>query len=114
MADEFGDFEIVVETKPQPGIVQGEIPPKLAKYLEEKAKEVLGSADKELILKADSEKNAKRLALYARAWGAQQNPKLRITKLPNRQGMGDNIARLNVVKDEDVPAENRPGRRAAK
>lgn len=113
MAEEFGDFEVVVETKPELGVVQGEIPPKLAEYLEKNYKEALDHDNKELLLKARDEKTAKRLALYARAWGARQEPKLRITKLPNRQGMADSVARLNVQLDAEVAPENKPGRRAA-
>lgn len=113
MAHEFGDFEIAVTTKPQPGAVTGEIPEKLAAHLEKSYKAAL-EADKELTLKAASEKDAKLLAGYAKAWGARQDPKLRITKIANRQGMPDNVARLNVQLESDVAAENRPGRPKAK
>ena len=54
----------------------------------------------------------KQLALYSTAWGKGQEPKLRITKIPNRKDMPTWHARLSVAKDEEVPVENRPGRRA--
>jgi hypothetical protein len=54
----------------------------------------------------------KQLALYATAWGKGQEPKLRITKIPNRKDMPDWHARLSVAKDADVSVDNRPGRRA--
>lgn len=53
----------------------------------------------------------KQLALYAGAWGKGQEPKLYIHKIPNRKDMSANVARLAVEKWDDVPKENRPGRR---
>ncbi|SRR5712691_769675 len=114
MAQDFGDFEVTVARKPESGIVQGEIPEKLAEYLTTHAGTALADPDFELLLKARDEKTVKQLTLYSRAWGARQVPKLRITKLPNRQGMPDTVARLNVQLDSDVPDENRPGRRGNK
>lgn len=112
MAAEFDEFSIAVTRKPVPGVVQGEIPPKLAEYL---AKETPGAlanpADFELVLTAKDESQAKKLAGYAKAWGARQEPRLRITKVPNGKTYPENVARLSVAKDEDVPAENRPGRK---
>lgn len=111
---DFGEFSVDVRTKPQPGVSAGEIPPALAKLLAEKAPGVVGSADNELVLTAQDEAKAKQLALYARAWGAQQDPKLYIKKVPNGKQYPDNVARLSVNKWEDVPTENRAGRRAGK
>lgn len=116
-ADDFGDFTVEVTAKPVGGVSEGQIPPKLAAYLAENAPKALPkdgqtTSDHELTLTAKDEATAKRLVLYARAWGARQDPKLRITKVPNRQDMTKNVARLSVVKDEDVPDENRPGRKA--
>lgn len=109
--DEFGEFSIEVVNKPVGGVTDVAIPPRLAKLLAEKVPEVLKDADHELTLTAKDEASAKKLALYARAWGMRQDPKLYIKKIPNRRDMGDNIARLTVAKDADVTAENRPGRR---
>lgn len=107
------DFTVEVARKPTPGVVAGTVPPKLAEYLAAKVPEVLAnSADNELIIAAADAGSAKALAGYARAWGAQQTPQLRITKTPNRRDMSDNLARLEVKLESDVPAENRPGRRA--
>ena len=116
-ADDFGDFTVTVTRKPVGGVTEGQIPERLAAYLAEHAPKALPkdgqtSSDHELTLTAKDEATAKRLAGYARAWGARQEPRLRITKIPNRQDMGKNVARLSVVKDDDVPIENRPGRKA--
>lgn len=57
-------------------------------------------------------KTAKLLASYATAWGkGQTDPKLYITKVPNRKDMPDWHARLSVKNWDDVPKDNRPGRR---
>lgn len=114
MATDFGDFEVTVERKPVAGITQGDIPEKLAQHLAANYKKALEGEDHELRLKARDEKTAKQLAGYARAWGARQEPKLRITKLPNGQRLPENVARLNVALDADVPEDKRPGRKAAK
>lgn len=115
MAADFDDFQVTVARKPVPGVVQGEIPPKLAEYLEKQVPGVLANpADFELTLTAKDESQAKKLAGYAKAWGARQEPRLRITKVPNGKTYPENIARLSVVKDEDVPVESRPGRKAGK
>lgn len=110
--DEFGDFAIEPTRKPVGGVTETQIPPKLAELLATHAPKALADPDYELTLTAKDEPTAKRLALYSRAWGARQEPKLRITKIPNRQGMGKHIARLSVAKDEEVAPENRPGRRS--
>jgi hypothetical protein len=51
------------------------------------------------------------LTSYATAWGKAQTPKLYIAKVANRRDMPSNHARLSVRLDEDVPPENRPGRK---
>jgi hypothetical protein len=112
--DPFGEFTIVPTRKPVAGVVQAEIPPALAKLLEEHAKKALTDPDFELTLTARDEATAKKLALYARAWGARQEPKLYIHKVPNRRDMAANVARLAVELDENVSPENRPGRKAGK
>jgi hypothetical protein len=112
MAEEF-EFEMDVARKPVGGVTAGEIPPLLAEALAKHAPMALADHDYELTLTAKDETQAKKLALYARAWGARQEPKLLIHKVPNRRDMKSNVARLSVAKDEDVPAENRPGRRPA-
>lgn len=113
--DEWGEFTVVASPKPVAGVTDVEIPPRLAELLKAETEKVLASkGDKELTLTASSPEKAKTLALYARAWGARQEPKLWIHKIPNRKGMSDKIARLSVEKDEDVAPENRPGRRVGK
>jgi hypothetical protein len=114
MSDQdFGDFTIAVTHKPVGGVTDVAIPEKLAKLLSEHAPKALADPDYELTLTAADETQAKKLSLYARAWGARQNPKLLIHKIANRRDMKSNIARLSVKLDADVPAENRPGRRPA-
>jgi hypothetical protein len=108
---DFDEFTIEVSHKPVAGVTVGEIPPALAKLLSEHAPKALGDKDYELTLTAKDEGQAKRLAGYARAWGARQTPKLYIHKVPNRRDMTKNVARLAVELDEEVPAENRPGRK---
>lgn len=111
--DDFGEFSMEVTRKPVGGVTEGDIPPRLAALLAEHTVKALADKDYEITLTAKDEATAKRLALYARAWGARQEPKLRITKIPNRNSQGKNVARLSVAKDEDVPQDNRPGRRPA-
>lgn len=112
--DDFGEFSVVATQKPVAGVTDVAIPEKLAKLLAEHAPRALKEPDFELTLTAKDEATAKRLALYARAWGARQTPKLYIHKVPNRRDMADNIARLAVELDSEVPTENRPGRRVGK
>ena len=111
--DGFGEFTIVTAHKPVGGVTMVEIPAALAAMLAENTPKVLDSKTDvdELVLTAKDEATAKKLALYARAWGARQNPKLYIHKVPNRRDMGANVARLAVELDAEVPAENRPGRK---
>ena len=112
MVQDFGDFEVVVQHKPESGSVTiVQIPEKLANYLSANVERALTSPDHELVIKAADEKRAKLLTSYARAWGMQQTPRLRITKLPNGKRAPENHARLSVVLDEEVPEQNRPGRR---
>lgn len=108
---ELDNFDLEVTAKPTPGVVMVEIPEKLAKLLATKTPEVLGNPDKEIVLRAGTEAIAKQLALYAKAWGARQEPKLYIHKLPNGKQYDGTVARLAVELDEDVPPESRPGRR---
>lgn len=113
--DEWGDFTVVATPKPVAGVTDVEIPPRLAELLKTETEKVLASeGDKELTLTAPTPEKAKLLSLYARAWGARQDPKLWIHKIPNRKGMKDTVARLSVEKDSDVAPENRPGRRQGK
>lgn len=113
---DFGEFTVETVRKPVPGVVVGEIPPALAKLLEAKYAEVLGekAADFELVLNAKDEATAKKLAGYARAWGAQHTPKLYVKKVPNTRAHKETQARLSVAPWEEVPTENRPGRRQGK
>lgn len=104
-------FEVAVATKPSPGVSTVEIPEKLASMLAEHASKVVGSVDQELVLNATDEASAKVLAGYAKAWGARQEPKLYIRKLPNGRLYPANVARLAVDLDQEVPAESRPGRK---
>lgn len=113
MSDEFGEFTIATSRKPIPGITSVEIPPALAKLLAEHTPKALKEPDFELTLTAKDEATAKKLALYARAWGARQEPKLYIHKVPNRREMASNIARLAVELDSEVKPENKPGRKVA-
>lgn len=63
--------------------------------------------------KANAVANVKQLALYATGWGKVQTPKLYISKVPNRRDDKDApIARLKVQLWDDVPQDNRPGRRS--
>jgi hypothetical protein len=107
----FGPLTITLDRKPKPGITVGQVPPVLARALAENAPKALVDPDFELTLTARDEKTAKLMAGYARAWGAQQTPKLYIHKVPNRRDMPANVARLAVELDESVPPENRPGRK---
>lgn len=112
MDEDFLDgFEVIVSRKPVGGVVEKDIPKVLADKLATEVPKVLASADHELSIKGKTDVAARKIALYARAWGARQEPKLRITKIPNRRDMPDNVARLSVAKEDDVPVENRPGRR---
>ena len=109
--NEFGEFTVEVTAKPVGGVTEVEIPRALAELLAVHVPAVLASGDSELTLTARDPATARKLALYARAWGARQEPKLYIRKIPNRRGMPDTKARLSVEKDEDVPADSRPGRK---
>jgi hypothetical protein len=112
---DFGEFTVETVRRPVSGTTPGEIPPALAKLLESKYTEVLGEkgADFELVLNAADAAKASKLAAYAKAWGAQHDPKLYVKKLPNTRAHKDSQARLSVQVWAEVPAENRPGRRNA-
>lgn len=113
-SDEFGMISMVPVRKPVAGVTQGTVPEGLAKLLAAHVPAALADKDHELQLTAKDETAAKKLALYARAWGAQQEPKLYIHKIPNRRDMPANVARLEVQLDSEVTAENRPGRKVQK
>ena len=110
---EFGEFTVGTQHKPVAGVVTVEIPKALADLLDEHVPSVLNSTDLDLTLSARDEKTAKLLAGYVKAWGARQTPQLYIRRLPNRRNQADTEVRFSVAKADDVPAENRPGRRAA-
>jgi hypothetical protein len=109
---DFGEFTVTPTRKPIAGVTQGEIPPPLHRMLTEHAPKALADKDYELTLTAKDEATAKRLAGYARAWGARQEPKLYIHKLPNGKRYDARVARLAVDLDSEVSEENRPGRKA--
>jgi hypothetical protein len=108
MPEEFGEFTLEVTRKPVAGVTEVQIPKALSDLLAKHVPTVLKDGDHELTLTAKDEAAAKKLALYARAWGARQEPKLYIKKIPNRRDMAVNVARLEVRKDEDVTSK--PGR----
>lgn len=105
-------FTMDVSRKPVAGVIEAEIPKVLADALAAQVPKALADPDYELIMKGKDVASVKRIVLYARAWGARQKPALRIVKIPNRQNMPDTTARLSVALEEEVPPENRPGRRA--
>lgn len=111
MSEDFGEFTVTATRKPVAGVVSVDIPEPLVKLLAEHAPKALNDPDYEIVITAKDKATAQKLALYSRAWGARQTPKLRITKVPNGKRYDDNVARLSVAKDDEVPAENRPGRR---
>ena len=112
---DLGEFSVEVTTVAQPGVVAGKVPQALADLLAAKVPEVLKEPDKkELTIAAHDEASAKKIALYARAWGAQQEPRLYITKVPNRRDMENRYARLKVRLDSEVDDANKPGRKPAK
>lgn len=113
---DFGQFSLTIAAKPvgPSAVTPGEIPETLATFLSENVKTTLENDTQEIVLTAETEGQAKLLASYAAAWGKQQNPVYRIRKVPNGKRYAANIARLAVELDDEVPPENRPGRRAGK
>jgi hypothetical protein len=107
------DFQIKIAPKPQPkGVEVSDLPRKLVDALEKHWSELLGpNVTSEMIIEAGSAADAKRLALYAAAWGKLHDPKLYIKKLPNGKAYGETTARLLMQLDSDVPEDKRPGRR---
>ena len=110
---DFGEFTVGTVHKPVAGVVTVEIPVKLADALSLEVPKVMKSADLDLHLTARDEKTAKILAGYVKAWGARQDPKLYIRRLPNRRDQKEDTVRFSVALDSEVDAANRPGRRAA-
>lgn len=105
-------FTASIEAKPVAGSVEvSELPADLVAYMEANYEAVLGSDTKEIRLVVESKEDASRIGLYAAAWGKSRDPKLYVRKLPNGKRFDDNTVRLAVSKWDDVPAENRPGRR---
>lgn len=115
IAEEFGDFgefKIEASRKPAAGNVHvASFPPALVRMLEAESAKALKDPDYEVIVTAKDLAAAKRLALWAAAWGKTQEPKLYIHKVPNRRDMPENVARLSVELDSEVPDANRPGRK---
>lgn len=114
MSEDFGDFTIEAVRKPIAGVTDVEIPAALAEMLAAQTPKALADKDFELAIKAKDEATAKKIALWSRAWGAKQEPKLYIHKIPNTRAMGANMARLAVELDSEVTADNRPGRKVNK
>jgi hypothetical protein len=112
-AHEFGAFTVETARKPIGGVVEGEIPEALSAYLEVEVPKVMADNDHELIIRAASEKDAKLLAGYSRAWGARQTPQLYIRKIANGTRYPENVARMSVKLDEEVGPDGRPGRKVA-
>lgn len=114
---DFDEYEVVVERKPVAGVEMGEIPEKLQTLLGQHLTTLTredGSfdPDHEVLIRAKDDAQASRLLGYAKAWGGRQTPKLRVTKMSNGKKYESNVVRLKMEKDEEVPPENRPGRRA--
>lgn len=99
---------VTVVDKPKAGVVQGTIPPELAKLLDAEVPKAMKSPqDKEIVLEADTEQAAKLYAGYAKAWGARQEPALFVRRIANRRDMADNVARLTVCLMADKPTLGR-------
>jgi hypothetical protein len=111
---DLGEFSITTVHKPVAGVTVVEIPKALSDALAKEVPAVLASADLDLHLTARDEKTAKKIAGWVKAWGARQDPKLYIRRLPNRRDQKDNTIRFSVALDSDVPSENRPGRKVNK
>lgn len=111
VTEDLGDFSVEVTAKPAPGTRRVIIPPQLAELLAANVPAILTSDDKELTLTARDDTAAKRLTMYARAWGALQEPRLYIHKLPNRRDMTKNVVRLAVEIDSEERVKR--GRKAA-
>lgn len=107
-------LKVRVENRPVAGVIQGTVPPELASLLEEEVPKAMERpADKEIILTADSEKEAKLYGDYAKAWAPRQDPPLFIRKIANRRGMSDNEVRLVVCLLSEAPKLGRSGQVAA-
>lgn len=114
--EQFDDYEVVIVRRPVAGVEQGEIPAKLAKLLAEHVATLTREdgtfdPDRELIIRAKDEKQGDQLKGYAKAWGARQDPQLRITKLGNGKRYQSNVVRLKIELESEVTEDNRPGRR---
>lgn len=104
-------FSIAIAPKPVAGVSTKPVPEKLAKHLVDMVPKVVKSDDHELTITAANARDAAELAAHAKRWGMQQEPKVYINKVPNGKMYADNVARLNVRYEADVPKENRPGRK---
>jgi hypothetical protein len=102
-----------VERPASSGPVKGIIPADLAEFLTIEAAKALESG-MDLELEHDSEKEAKRYASLAGAWGGRQDPKLVIHRLSPRPGQPANVVRMRVKEhDDSAPKRGRPAQRAA-
>ena len=111
MSDSGFTFTIVKAPKPVAGVSTKPVPDDLAKALGPLVADVLKSKDHELILTAETEREAHELAAHAKRWGSLQKPEIYINKVPNGKIYPKEVARLNVRLMSDVPPENRPGRK---
>lgn len=107
------ELEFTIEIKPKPvaGVSTKPVPEALAKHLTDMVPKVVKSDDHELTITAKTARDASELAAHAKRWGLSQEPKIYINKVPNGKIYPENVARLNVRYEADVPKENRPGRK---
>lgn len=95
---------VVVTDKPRQGVIQGTIPPELEELLNaEVPKAMKDPANKEILIQADSEKEAKMYGQYAKAWAPRQDPPLFMRIIANRRDMSLNTVRLIACRLEDAP-----------
>jgi hypothetical protein len=103
---------VVVADKPKQGVIQGTIPPELAELLgAEVPKAMADPLNKEILIQADTEKEAKLMGQYAKAWAPRQDPPLFMRLIANRRDMDEKTVRLTVCLLENAPKLGRsPGK----
>lgn len=109
-------LKVTHEAKPVTvsGVQVSQIPRELVEALTAEWKFIQANPNHVVVLTADSKAEAAQYALYARAWGNGQTPRLEVRKVtaPKGQPFPESVVKLSIKLFD--PEAKRPGRPASK
>jgi len=105
-------FKVRNEVRPETGEVPyDQVPQDFREAIAREYKAVAADATREIVLTGETERETALLVKWAKAWGANHDPALLVTKQPARKSDEALDARLNIVeKSKAIPRGRRPAK----